>query len=135
MKVKNTIAMMLAVTMITSMFAACSAGSQDTAEGTTAAGTAAVEGDNATAAQSDESLAAQDADGDTITFPLAETMEFTSFSGMNQEYTLGDNLSMQTAMENANIHITFDSVLGADLTEKRNLLLASGEYTDMFFKK
>lgn len=35
-------------------------------------------------------------------------------------------------MQNANIHIMFDSPLTADLTEK-NLILASGEYPDMFF--
>lgn len=69
-----------------------------------------------------------------VKFPLEETMEFTSFSTMNMEYTLDDNLAMQTAMENANIDIQFDSVLSADLVEKRNLVLASGEYPDMFFK-
>nr|WP_300767611.1 extracellular solute-binding protein [uncultured Acetatifactor sp.] len=61
-------------------------------------------------------------------------MEFTSFSGMNQSYTLPDTLAMQEAMSRANINITFDSVLSADLTEKRNLMLASGEYPDMLFK-
>ncbi len=81
-----------------------------------------------------ESAGGEEASGGSITFPLAETMEFTSFSGMNQSYTLPDTLAMQEAMSRANINITFDSVLSADLTEKRNLMLASGEYPDMLFK-
>lgn len=69
-----------------------------------------------------------------VVFPLEETMEFTSFSMMNGDYTLDTNLAMQTAMKNANINITFDSVAPIDLVEKRNLILASGEYPDMLFK-
>ena len=41
---------------------------------------------------------------------------------------------MQTVTENANLKFDFQSVMGADLKEKRNLVLASGEYPDMFFK-
>jgi len=47
---------------------------------------------------------------------------------------LQDNITMQTVTENANLKFDFQSVMGADLKEKRNLVLASGEYPDMFFK-
>lgn len=63
-----------------------------------------------------------------------QATEFTAFSVMNGEYVLDDSLAMKTSMENAGINIKFDSVLGADLVEKRNLVLASGKYPDMFFK-
>lgn len=71
---------------------------------------------------------------DTITFPLAETMTFTAFAGMNGDYTLTDNIAMQKSLVDANINIEFTNVLGADLEEKRNLVLNSGEYPDIFIK-
>lgn len=74
------------------------------------------------------------ASGDAITFPLAETKEYSVFAILNQEYDLQDNISMQTVTEAANLKFNFQSVMGADLKEKRNLVLASGEYPDMFFK-
>ena len=131
MKLKKVLVLMMAAAMAMSTLAACSSGGDET--------TAAEGGNTTTAAAGEDTTAAAEggesaASGETITFPLAETMEFTSFSCMNQDYALGDTLAMQTAMENANINITFNSVLSADLVEKRNLILASGEYPDMFFK-
>lgn len=69
-----------------------------------------------------------------VTLPLKETMEFTCLAVLSGEYDLADNIAMQTAMQNANINIAFNSVQGVDLQEKRNLILASGEYPDMLYK-
>lgn len=69
-----------------------------------------------------------------VTFPLAETQSYDVFAILNGEYDLADNLAMQSTLEEANMEFNFTSVMGADLTEKRNLLLASGDYPDIFLK-
>lgn len=71
---------------------------------------------------------------DEITFPLAETQSYDVFAMLNGEYDLADNLVMQTTLEEANMEFNFTSVMNADLVEKRNLLLASGDYPDIFMK-
>ena len=40
---------------------------------------------------------------------------------------------MQKSLADANINIEFTNVLGADLDEKRNLVLNSGEYPDIYY--
>lgn len=72
--------------------------------------------------------------GGEITFPLAETKEYSVMAIMNQDYDLKDNITMQTVLEEANLKFNYQSVMGADLKEKRNLVLSSGEYPDVFFK-
>lgn len=119
MKFKKVVGFMMALTMIVSGLTGCSNSEEKVKSDTPSEEGTENAGENAS---------------QEITFPLEETMEFTAFSGMNMEYSLDDNLAMKTAMESSNINITFDSVLGADLLEKRNLVLASGEYPDMFFK-
>lgn len=137
MKRKRVIVVMVAAAMAISTLAACRSGSSETTA-STAAGTEP-ESSSTTAEQTTEETQAsatsqESASAGESILPLAETMEFTAFGGMNQDYTLNDNLALETAMANANIHINFDCVLSIDLAEKRNLLLASGEYPDMFFK-
>lgn len=140
MKVKKVAALLMAAVMTMSVMAGC--GSNDS--GSQSSESKAEESKEESSEESSEVSGDAESNegnegggesaGGSITFPLAETMEFTSFSGMNQSYTLSDTLAMQEAMSRANINITFDSVLSADLTEKRNLMLASGEYPDMLFK-
>lgn len=124
MNYKKVTALFLAAAMMVSSLTACG-GSKDTKE-------------EKKEEKKTESSVTEDGGEETpaeeVSLPLKETMEFTSFSALDQEYALGDNVAMKKAMEDANINITFDSVLGADITEKRNLVLASGEYPDMFFK-
>jgi len=69
-----------------------------------------------------------------ITFPLSETMEFTAMAGMNGEYPISTNPAMVKSLEDANIKVDFIDVLGADLSEKQNLLIGSGNYPDFFYK-
>ncbi len=70
----------------------------------------------------------------SITFPLADKKEFDVFAIMNGEYDLKDNATMNTLLEEANLQFAYQSVMGSDLLEKRNLLLSSGEYPDVFLK-
>lgn len=70
----------------------------------------------------------------SVTFPLEETMEFTGFAVMNGEYALSDSLAWQTSLERANINIELTNVMASEKDEKRNLLLASNSYPDVFIK-
>lgn len=138
MKIKKVTALFLAAAMAMSVMTGCGSNGGSASENDSKSSESKpAEESKEEKEESDagaESAGGEEASGGSITFPLAETMEFTSFSGMNQSYTLPDTLAMQEAMSRANINITFDSVLSADLTEKRNLMLASGEYPDMLFK-
>lgn len=70
-----------------------------------------------------------------VTLPLDETMEFTMFAIVpGADYPLENNLSFNKLNEDANITFDIQSVLPADLGEKRGLVLSSGEYPDVFFK-
>ena len=64
----------------------------------------------------------------------AAPTEYTAFAMLNGEYALGDTLAWKTWEDMFNIHVEIESVLSADLTEKRNLVLASGDYPDIFIK-
>ena len=145
MKDRKATALLLTAAMVVSMMAGC--GSEPDAASEKDSQDSRNQSSSAEAVESVEKEAVESGAGSTgenggqegglaeaVTFPLAEKMEFTSFSGMNQSYALPDTLAMQEAMSRANINITFDNVLSADLTEKRNLMLASGEYPDMLFK-
>ena len=138
MKIKKVTALFLAAAMAMSVMTGCGSNGGSASENDSKSSESKpAEESKEEKEESDasaESAGGEEASGGSITFPLAETMEFTSFSGMNQSYTLPVTLAMQEAMSRANINITFDSVLSADLTEKRNLMLASGEYPDMLFK-
>ena len=128
MKMKKLTALLCVAAMTVSL-AACG-GTKDTAANTDTSGSSKDE----TTVEGDGTQTSAEASGERITFPLAETKEYSVFAIMNQDYDLKDNITMQTVLENANLQFDFQSVMGADLQEKRNLVLASGEYPDMFFK-
>lgn len=130
MKLKKVTAFILTAAMTVSALAGC--GSKENSSDNTNVEENNVNNEENVSNDSEENESI--APSEEVIFPLEETMEFTSFSMMNGDYTLDTNLAMQTAMKNANINITFDSVAAVDLVEKRNLILASGEYPDMLFK-
>ncbi|WP_300914010.1 hypothetical protein [uncultured Acetatifactor sp.] len=141
MKSKKVIALTMTAALSLSALTGC--GGKDS-QGSSAGNdkSSAEESSSAAKEESPEEGNAEDEPGgaeeentsDTITFPLAETMTFTAFAGMNGDYTLTDNIAMQKSLVDANINIEFTNVLGADLEEKRNLVLNSGEYPDIFIK-
>lgn len=124
---KKAAALFLAVIMAVSLLAGC--GSSGNPETPTVPATNKPE-----TSANQGSDPAQEPEAKGITFPLAETVEFTAMAGMNGEYAISSNPAMVKAMEDANIKINFMDVLGADLGEKQNLLLGSGEYPDFFYK-
>ena len=63
-----------------------------------------------------------------------QPLEYTGFASPNSGYSLDDNLAWQTWEDMFNIHVEFEFALGSDLLEKRNLILASGEYPEIFYK-
>lgn len=82
----------------------------------------------------DSGLEETEAVRENMEMPPGTGTRYTAFAGMNGAYSLNDNFAMKVAMQNGNILIDFNSVLNADLQEKRTLSLQSGNYPDMFFK-
>lgn len=114
MKAKSVLALGLTAIMLTSL-AAC--------------------GDNADTNESTgSSTAGTVASGEKVTFPLEEKKKYSVMYTMNNEYELQDNVTMQTLLDEANLEFEYQSVMGADFAEKRNLVLSSGDYPDIFLK-
>lgn len=126
MKGKKILALFLAGVMTLSL-AACGSGGDNNTQGTAGSSMQATAGN-----EGGESADAGTTGG--VTFPLAEKVSMDVFAMLNGEDDLKDNLTMQTMLEQANLEFNFQSVMGADLGEKRNLLLASGEYPGVFLK-
>lgn len=124
MKAKKLIALLLVGVMTVSLAACGKAASDKGAEDSTSTNTSTEAGENTSNSET----------GNTVTFPLADMKEYNVFAIMNGEYDLKDNVTMQTLLEEANMQFTYQSVMGSDLLEKRNLLLSSGEYPDIFLK-
>lgn len=126
MKTKKIVALGLAVCMVLSLVA-CGEKVQPTNTDTQNQ-TKEAEGDAKVEAETAAEI------GESVTFPLAEQKEYSVFAMLNGEYDLKDSLTMQKVLDEANISFSYQSVMGADLVEKRNLVLASGEYPDVFMK-
>ena len=142
MKLKKVIALIMTAALSLSVLAGC--GGKESQESSAGNDTPSTEEESPSASEKEESApdsaetenesgGAEEASG-AVTFPLTETMTFTAFAGMNGDYTMTDNIAMQKSLADANINIEFTNVLGADLEEKRNLVLNSGEYPDIFYK-
>lgn len=85
--------------------------------------------------EGDPSVNEEGTAGGDVTFPLDEKMTYTAFSVLHAStYDLDDSLPMQVLQEECNIDIEFQSVMSAELSEKRNLLLNSGEYPELLIK-
>lgn len=70
----------------------------------------------------------------SYSFPLEAPVEMTMFAVMNGQYSLGDNPVFEKMEEMTNIKWNVTSVMASDLSEKKNLILASGEYPEVFYK-
>lgn len=136
MKGKKIVTLLMTAAMAMSVMAGC--GSQPAPSGSGSDSQAESKEESKAESSAEANQSSDDGDsqasGESITFPLAETMELTAFSGMNGDKTLENTSTMKTMMEDANIHISFDNVLTSEMTEKRNLILASGEYPQLFLK-
>lgn len=131
---KKIIALLLAAAMCAGALAGC--GSEKADSGPDNSGKSDVESNSDTKEEQPSSTDGEDGEaGDgTVQFPLKEPMTFTAFAGINGEVALEDTVSLKKALENTNIEFDFTNVLTADLEEKKNLLLNSGGYPDLFIK-
>lgn len=137
MRFKKAVTMILTTALSLSMLTGC--GGKEPQDGGTGSSVedSAHASDNrtdATASAGDDFSSEDGGDTHVVTFPLEETMTFTAFSVMNTDYTLTDNPTMQKVLADANIQIEFTNVLEVDIDEKRNTILNSNQYPDMFYK-
>lgn len=64
-----------------------------------------------------------------------DSLTYTALAVLHAStYDLADTFPMQMLQEQFNIDIKFQSLLSSELSEKRNLLLNSGEYPELFIK-
>ncbi len=119
MKLKKLLSLLLAASMAVSV-AAC--GDKETTESSSAAGASS-------------EVVQEQTKEEQITFPLTEEKTYSVFTVMTSgKYDLKDNLVIKTLEDETNVHLDLQSVLPADLKEKRNLLLSSGDYPEIFLK-
>lgn len=71
---------------------------------------------------------------DTVSFPLAEPVTMSMFAIANNNVNLADNRAFQLVEKRTNVKWDLQSVSGVELEEKRGLLLATGQYPDVFYK-
>ena len=122
-KISKILCMMLVMVMVMSVFGGC--GSKET-ETTTQPAETTAEADTETSAETETK---------TITFPLEETVTFTTFSVKAEQYELSDNLALAAVEDMTNVDIEIaHSVSNEESVEKLNLLVASGDYPDVLFK-
>ena len=71
---------------------------------------------------------------DTISFPLETPETFSMFAIVNGDVALPDCLAWQEVEAQTNVKWDIQSALGVEIEEKKNLLLNSGKYPDVFYK-
>ncbi len=130
MKFKKIAALCLAMTMVVSALTACG---NDAATTQSSESKSEVE-ESSSQAASESSSVAEEVVEEGITFPLAETMEFTCMAVMLQEQKVDETEAFIRATKDANISVDVINVTAVEAIEKGNLLLASGDYPDFFFK-
>lgn len=131
MKLKKMTALLLAAVVGTSLLAGCSGQeAQESLSGSENSDVVSGEGGE----NPEESSQSPQETKVSYSFPLAEPVEMSMFAVMTGEYGLEDNAAFLYAEEQTNVKWNVTSVMGSDLTEKRNLLLNSGEYPEVFFK-
>lgn len=117
---RKVVSLILAMTLVVSTMAGCSKTTNKNDSGSTSGNNAAVK------------------EGTTeiknITFPLAEPITMSMFAIANGTNELPDNITFQTVEKMTNVKWEVQSVLGADLPEKKGLIFASGEYPEIFYK-
>ena len=130
MKFKKVAALCMAMAMITSALTAC--GNQEATPSSSEVKSEAKE--DASSQPAAESSTVVEEESNEIVFPLAETMEFTTMAVMHGENKVDETAAFITATEMANLDVEVINVSNSEAIEKGNLLIASGEYPDFFFK-
>lgn len=77
----------------------------------------------------------KETEDNTITFPLKENMELSVMYVLgNASYPVTDNIAWKHLQEIWNITFNTTEFAPAEATEKMNLLMSSGEYSEVLFK-
>ena len=124
MKIKKFLALLLACAMLMSVLVAC--GKQEEA----------AEPEAPESAPAEQEAPVEEASKEVV-FPLEEKMTFTVFAAeQNSETTnIPNNLAWQKAFEMANIDFEFTEIVSfTDVAEKRNLVINSGDYPEVFMR-
>ncbi len=128
MKCKKLLALVLAVLMIVSLFAACDT---DKPQPTNPPAT---QGGN-DPKPTDPPATNPPTEDKTIEFPLAEPLDVSVMMVMgNSSYSYNDNIAWKFLQERANINFQVTEFPSSEAKEKMNLLMNGGEYTDVLFK-
>ena len=127
MKMKKILALVLALTMLLSLLVACN---NEKPTETNPAETKPAETKPAET-QPVETTEPKPA----ITFPLAETLDVSVMYILgNASYPIADNVAWKYLQEIWNMNFDTLDFTPSDAKEKMNLLMSSGEYTDILFK-
>ena len=126
---KKLLAVLLSSAMLAGILTGCGSNSSETtgaSEATEVSEAEAVETDQA-AGTSESAAGAEE-----ITFPLEETQNFSMLCVINGDTPMDQVDAFQYLNEQSNITFDVDSVPAEDAAEKEGLILASGDYPDVF---
>lgn len=130
---KKKLCILLSIAMLL-IIVACA----NDAPGTTQEDTpATAQEDPPAATQEDPPPETNGTDTDTITditFPLAEPVTMSMVSIINGNTEVGDTLAFQRYTEMTNVHWEIQSFFAADIFERVDLMLAAGDYPDVFYR-
>ncbi len=141
MKARKITALLLTGAMSLSLLAGCGRQGESGTDGGTIGSGSTEETKAEGGSEGERGSEAPDAESDDIksngiTFPLEEPITLTMFNtvGDASEYTLKDSIFMQVMEERTNVHWEFIDVPASELTEKKGVILNSGDYPDVFMK-
>ena len=124
---KKVLAVLLASAMVASLASGCGNKASETT-GTTATESAGTTETASAAAVSEE--AAGESEG--ITFPLAETKNFSMLCIINGDTPMDEVDAFKHLNEQSNITFDVNSIPQEDASEKEGLILSAGDYPDVF---
>ena len=122
---KKLLAVLLSSTMLAGVLAGCGSSSSETTGSQAAGVSEAVETDQSASTSQSETT-------ETITFPLEETKNFSMLCVINGDTPMDQVDAFQYLNEQSNITFDVDSIPQEDAAEKEGLILASGDYPDVF---
>ncbi|MCI8542941.1 extracellular solute-binding protein [Acetatifactor aquisgranensis] len=138
---KKMLAVLLASAMLASLATGCGSSPEAGNAGSESAGS-----DDSESAAPEESVSSEDAGaeaadaspesgagaGGQITFPLAETENFSMLCVINGDTPMEEVDAFQYLNEQSNVTFEVNSVPSGDAAEKESLIISSGTYPDVF---
>ena len=134
---RSIIALLLALLMMTALFAGCgSNGSSASDEGTSAQTSAAAPAESSDSGETSEVPEETEAVEEASYFPLEETAELSMWGTLPNDLTaymetFNDTVVWQKIEELTNVHIDMTLALASTSTDAFNIMVSSGEYPDL----